>query len=142
VPLGPPSKTQVVTLWAADFAIAITMGHWSRLVDSIVSFVLNAPFGPVAWRSETSLVWQPVGTSTLVRIVQAATVPSSPAKWTELQDGDGKILHIDNLASEVRFQFDAEVALHALGQSKKRKSGVWSNNSGQRIRDIRRVPIG
>lgn len=30
---------------------------------------------------------------------------------------------------------------HSLSQSKKRKSGVWVVNTGQRIRDIRRVPI-
>lgn len=117
--------TRVITLEKADFAVAIALGHWSKLVDRVVSFVLTGPDGPRAWRSETSNFWQPLGETTLVRIVQAFSVPSSPARWTELQNPAGQVLHIDNRDSEIRFQVNAEIDLYSLKQVKQRAKGVW-----------------
>src|SRR5438477_7124560 len=118
-----PSKSRVITLWKADFALAITLGHWSRLVDTIIIFILKGQ--PAAWRSETSPVWQPFGETTLGRIIQALTVPSSPAKWIEIQNTSHDVLHYDTTQTDLRFQFNAEAELNALGQTKARRTGVF-----------------
>jgi len=70
-------------------------------------------------------MWQPFGSTTLARIIQALTVPSSPATWIEIQDPNHSVLRLDTTETDLRFQFRAELELRLLPQTKERERGVW-----------------
>lgn len=141
MPEGPEKskKSRVITLYNAERAARLALGHWSNLVDRIIRFVVAG--APCAWRSETSPIWQPFGESTLARIIEALTVPSSPAKWIEIQDKNHTILHFDTRDSELAFQIAAEMELLALSQQKGRVWGVFypgNNTKGKGDSEWRR----
>lgn len=120
-----PSKAHVITLYNADRAARLALGHWSKFIDSMAVFVLSGE--PAAWRSSLNTVWQPMGYTTLLRIAQALTVPSSSVLWIELQNTTGEIVRYDSRDRQLSDQIAAEAELLALSQTNPRR---FTNKSG------------
>lgn len=132
------TPTRAISWTKADYSLAQALRHWSKLVDDIVAFSLKS--GPIAWRSELSHPWQPLGTSTLVRIIQNLSVPYSSNTWVELQDTNHTVLRFDARDTLIREQFNREVQLRLFPQSKARASGKWTGRNYEPNRMTLRIP--
>lgn len=121
-------STRVLKLSAVDLSSRLALTRWSKLIDQVVHLILTGQ--PAVWRTDFVTTWQPFGTSTLARLIQQWTVPTTPARWIEIQNTSRQVIHIDIDTTDLAFQIQAECSRRVLGQNKKRELGEWKSKSG------------